>query len=119
MDIPPEWKQDESLILKTTIYGLVEIARQIYIKLIEALKCCDFKETKVDPCFWIKNSSSGIVLMTIYVDDCWTIGTVEAMNEVIEASKGHRFGLKNENAWADFLSYKIVRENEKGRAWIM
>ena len=59
------------------------------------------------------------------MDDWLTIGTDEAEaedeaeDEVIEALKGHRYGLKVENGLTDYLSCKIVQENEKGIAWSM
>ena len=89
MDIPPVMKadKDECLTLKKIICGLVKSAIHFYVKLVEALKSCGFKESQVDPCLWTKNTSSGIVLMTIYVDDCLTIETDEAINEVIESLK--------------------------------
>ena len=71
MDIPPgmEADKDECLTLKKTICGLVKSAIQFYVKLVESLKSCGFKESQIDPCLWIKNTSSGIILMAIYVDD--------------------------------------------------
>jgi Reverse transcriptase (RNA-dependent DNA polymerase) len=92
MDIPPgmEVDKDECLTLKKTICGLVKSAIQFYVKLVEALKSCGFKESQIDPCLWINNTSSGIILMAIYVDDCLTIGTDEAINEVIESLKDTR-----------------------------
>ena len=50
--------------------------------------------------------------MAIYVDDCLTIGTDEAINEVIDSLKGHEFGLKVENALINYLSIKIMQEDE-------
>ena len=58
-------------------------------------------------------------MMAIYVDDCLTIGTDEAIEEVINALKGHNFGLKVEDNLTDYLSCKIVQERDKGKAWIM
>ena len=46
--------------------------------------------------------------MAIYVDDCQTIGTDEAINEVIESLKGRSFGLNVENGLTDCLIFKIV-----------
>ena len=58
---------------------------------------------------------------SVNVDDWLAIGTDEAEvgDEVIEALKGHRFGLKVENGLTDHLSCKIVQKNEKGIAWSM
>jgi hypothetical protein len=37
-----------------------------------------------------------MVVIAIYVDDCLSIGTEESSEEVINALKGHTFGLKVE-----------------------
>jgi hypothetical protein len=42
------------LVLKKTIYELVQIARQFYVKLVEALKSCRFTGSSVDPCLLFK-----------------------------------------------------------------
>ena len=46
MEIPPgmEASKDECLILKKTIYGLVQSARQFYVTFVDALKGCGFKK---------------------------------------------------------------------------
>ena len=121
MEIPPgmEASKDECLILKKTIYELVQSARQFYVKLVEALKGCGFEGSPVDPCLWTRNSSSGIVMMAIYVDDCLTIGTDTAIDEVIESMKNYGFWLKVENDLTDYLSFKIVQDIDQGKAWIM
>jgi hypothetical protein len=64
----------------------------------------------VGPCLWKKHSSLGMVMNAIYVDDCLTIGAEEAIEEVINALKGHNFGLKVEDILTDYLSCKIFQE---------
>jgi Reverse transcriptase (RNA-dependent DNA polymerase) len=113
-----EASKDECLILKKTIYGLVQSARQFYVKLVEALKGCGFEGSPVDPCLWTRNSSSGIVMMAIYVIDCLTIETDTAIDEAIESMKNYGFGLKVENDLTDYLS-KISQDIDQGKAWIM
>jgi hypothetical protein len=49
-----------------------------------------------------KHSSLGMVMIAIYVDDCLTIGTEEAV----------------ENNLTDYLSCKIFQERYKGKVWI-
>jgi hypothetical protein len=49
---------------------------------VEAFKSCGFKGSEVDPCLWTKHSSLGMVMISTYVDDCLTIGTEEAIEEV-------------------------------------
>jgi hypothetical protein len=72
MEIPKgmEANEKECLILKKTIYGLVQSAREFYKKLVLALKGCDFQGNSVDPCLWTKYTGHGIVFVGIYVDNC-------------------------------------------------
>ena len=101
--------------MKKTIYGLVQSVKQFFVKPVEALKSYGLKGNQVTPCLWIKNKSSGIVLVSIYVDGYLAIVATEAINEVIESLKAHGFGLKVENGFTDNLRCKTVQENEKGR----
>jgi hypothetical protein len=48
-----------------------------------------------------------MVMIAIYVDDCLTIATEEAIEEAINALKGHDFGLKVE----DNLSLKETKRS--------
>jgi hypothetical protein len=78
-----------------------------------------FEGSPFDPCLLTRNSSSGIVMMAIYMDDCLTIGTEPAIDEVIELMKNYGFGLKVENDLTDYLSCKIIQDIDQGKAWIM
>jgi Reverse transcriptase (RNA-dependent DNA polymerase) len=114
-----EASMDENLFLKKTIYGLVQSARQFYVKLVEALKGCGFNGSQDDPYLWIKNSSSGIVLFAFCVDDSLTIGTDKAIDDVVESLKAYGFGFKVKNNLTDYLSCKIVQDFDLSKAWIM
>jgi hypothetical protein len=90
MNISPglEASKEEFLLLKMTIYGLLQGARQHYVKLVKALKDNGFQN---DTCLRIKNSSNGSVMMTIYMDDCLMIGTDKVIDEVVESLKPYGF----------------------------
>jgi hypothetical protein len=55
MEVPKglEIEDNKKLILRKTIYCLVQSARKVYEKLIDALKVIGFYESKSDPCLWI------------------------------------------------------------------
>jgi hypothetical protein len=67
MEIPSDMEvgKRKFLVLKKTIYGLVHSARRFYFRLFKALKSCGFTESLVDPCLWLKQFNSGIVMMAI------------------------------------------------------
>jgi hypothetical protein len=71
MEIPKgmEANENECLILKKTICGLVQSAREFYKKLVLALKGCNFQGNSVNPCFWTKYTEHGIVFVGIYVNN--------------------------------------------------
>jgi Reverse transcriptase (RNA-dependent DNA polymerase) len=79
--------KDECLILKRTIYGLVQSAREFYDKLVLCLKGCGFMGNPVDPCLWI-------VMIAVYVDDCLVIGSKEGIQDMINFLKNCDFGLR-------------------------
>jgi hypothetical protein len=86
MEIPSgmEVGDGKYLVLRKTIYGLVQSARQFYAKLIKALKSCGFTGSLMDPYLWVKQSNTGIVMMAIHVDECLTFVPDEGIKEVIE-----------------------------------
>jgi hypothetical protein len=58
MNFPKGMSQDDDncLLLKKTIYGLVQSSREFYNKLLSTLKSMGFTENKSDPCLltrWI------------------------------------------------------------------
>jgi hypothetical protein len=71
MEIPKgmEANENECLILKKMIYGLVQSAREFYKKFVLGLKGCGFQGNTVNPCLWTKYTEHGIVFVGIYVDD--------------------------------------------------
>jgi hypothetical protein len=97
------------------IYGLVQSANDFYVKLLETLESCGLKGTEVNPCLWTKYILPGMVITETYLDDCLTIHIEEAIEIVINALKGHNFGLKVEDNLTDYLSCKIFQDIDKGK----
>jgi hypothetical protein len=73
------------LVLKKTIYGIVQSDRKPHVIVVKALKSCGFTGSFVDPCLWVKKFNSGIVMMAIYVDEYLATGSDGGIKEVIEA----------------------------------
>jgi hypothetical protein len=72
----------------------------------------------VDPCLWVKQSNTGIVMTAIYSDNCLTFGFDEGIKEVIEDLKNHDLGLKIEEDLKGFLSFHIKIDKEDRITWI-
>jgi hypothetical protein len=73
------------LLIINAIYGLVQAARQWWKKVIEVMAKCDYYPSKSDPCQFIKQAEHAepISFFNINVDDSGTIGTPDAIKEVI------------------------------------
>ena len=121
MEIPKgmEANKDECLILKRTIYGLVQSAREFYNKLVLSLKGCGFKGSPVDPCLWIKHSKFGIVMVAVYVDDCLVVESEKGIEDMINCLKNCDFGLKIEDNLTDYLSCKIQINQQTKTTYVM
>jgi Reverse transcriptase (RNA-dependent DNA polymerase) len=89
MEIPKgmDSNKNECLILKRTIYGLVQSARELNNKVVLCLKCCGFMGSPVDPCLWIKHSEFGIVMVAVYVNSCLVIGSKKGIQDMINCLK--------------------------------
>jgi H2-forming N5,N10-methylenetetrahydromethanopterin dehydrogenase-like enzyme len=76
-------KPTDCLILKKSSYGLVQSARQFFKKLVEVLRSIGFTQCKAEPCLLSKNNDLGVVIIAVYVDDCYAIGHEPAFNNMI------------------------------------
>jgi hypothetical protein len=82
-----EIEHNKKMMLRKSIYGLVQIARKFYEKLINVLKVIGFYGSKSDPfllTIWDEKVNH-MIIIGIYVDDCLIIGkdellTVSLMN---------------------------------------
>ena len=106
------------LLLKKCIYGLVQAARQYHKKAVEILKNIGFSGGTIDPCLFLRENKSGLVLITLYVDDNLMIGHSEAIEETITQLKENGLVLKVENELTDYLSCKIKFTGDNTRAWL-
>jgi Reverse transcriptase (RNA-dependent DNA polymerase) len=102
-------KPADCLVLMKSLYGDVQSAHQIFQKLVEVLKSIGFSQCKADPCLLIKEINDlGVVIIAVYVDDCYAIGHEPALNDTIQ--KKHEKGLKieKENKLSDYFSCEIL-----------
>jgi hypothetical protein len=109
MEIPSgmEVVNSKCLVLKKTIYVLIQSARQFHVKHVKALKSCGFTGSLLDPCLWIKNSNSGMSMMAIFLENRQTTESKEGIKEFLQDLKRHDFGLKIEDDLYECLSCQI------------
>jgi hypothetical protein len=88
MEVPKglEIEENKKLILRKTIYGLVQSARKFYEKLINVLKVMGFHGSKSDPCLWTMwdEKVNLMIIIRIYVNDCLIIGKAESIECLID-----------------------------------
>jgi hypothetical protein len=108
MEVPKglEIKHNKKLILRKTIYGLVQSARKFYEKLINVLKVIGFYGSKSDPCLWTMwdEKVNHMIIIGIYVDDCLIIGKDKSIDCLIDELKKNEFNLKVERNVNEYLS---------------
>ena len=84
-------EEDDRLLLKKTIYGLVQSSRLYYKKYQQVMKRLGFERCKSDPCLFFRQTEEGICIILTYVDDNLALGTPEALDQLQRELKGTEF----------------------------
>ena len=80
-------KEMYSIKLQRSLYGLKQSGRMWYNRLSDYLTSKGYKNNTICPCVFIKKTTSGYVIIAVYVDDLNIIGTNKEILEVIELLK--------------------------------
>ena len=72
-----------SIRLKRSLYGLKQSGRKWYKRLSDYLIGKGYKNNELCPCVFIKRSSSGFVIVAVYVDDMNIIGNLDEMRDTV------------------------------------
>ena len=120
MNSPPGYKaeEDECVLLLKSLYGLVQSARQFFKKFAEILKSFGMLQSRIEPCVFTQDSELGMLIVAIYVDDCYVVGTELSINKFISELKKAGLKLKIEDRPTDYLSCEINFDKEKTCAWL-
>jgi hypothetical protein len=108
---------DECLLLKKTIYGLVQSARAFFKRFKDVLLEIGFNQSSADPCLMIRRNKLGIVYMALYVDDIYASGDEPALDDSIVGLKKY-FKIKVKDDLTDYLSCEIRFDKNKTKAWL-
>jgi hypothetical protein len=76
-------KEMYSIKLQRSLYGLKQSGRMWYNRLSDYLISKGYTNNLICPCVFIKKTTSGYVIIAVYVDDLNIIGTHKEINEVI------------------------------------
>lgn len=99
-------KNDECLLLKKTLYGLVQSAREWWRTFINILTNFGFTLSAADPCLMSKFVKNEIVIVSIYVDDCVIIGHTKQIEETKRYLRD-RFKIKEFASISKYLGCEI------------
>ena len=114
-----EHLDDEVLLLKKTIYGLVQASRQYNKKFTDVLvNKMGFKQCLADRCLYFRQTDKGIVIVLTYVDDNLCVGQREALQEVVDEIPKHGLQITVEHDLKDYLSCEIRVSDDKKKAWM-
>ena len=111
-------EKDEALHLIHAIYGLVQSARQYFLKFTKKLRKLGFVGGYPDPCLFTRKNENGICYIAIWVDDSLLVGHPEAIQQTIDNLKSEGFELKLDGSLDDYLSCEISFDHKKKVGWI-
>jgi hypothetical protein len=112
-----EIKHNKKLLLKKTIYGLIQIVRKFYENLFNVLKVIGYYGSKSDPCLWTMwdEKVNHMIIIGIYVEDYLIIGKNESIDCLIDELKKHEFNLKVEKNVNEYLSCFIEESKDDAK----
>ena len=107
MECPDGLKSEDDtvLLLRKSLYGLVQAARQFYKKWAEILKKIGFKQSDVDPCLFVLE---GRMYIGTYVDNNYVIGESEDIEWFINKITKMKINVTKSEGLNDYLSCKTI-----------
>jgi Reverse transcriptase (RNA-dependent DNA polymerase) len=109
---------DEVVRLNRSMYGLVQAARQFYLKFKPILISVGFTQCKAEPCLFFKTVNGVLIMMAIHVDDCYVIGKIDIINQAVKDIELKRLKLNVEYNTKDSLSCEILFDKARLVAWL-
>jgi Reverse transcriptase (RNA-dependent DNA polymerase) len=120
MNTPPgvEVSDDECVLLQKSLYGLVQSARQFFKMFSAVLRQLGMMQSNIEPCVFHQETRLGILIVAVYVDDCYVIGTDAWLNKFIVDIQAAGFKIMIEDKPTDCLSCEIKFNSDKTCAWL-
>jgi len=109
---------DKCLLLLKALYGLIQAARQWYKKFTTILKKIGFEGRTADPCLFVKQTTKGIIMISVYVNDNFCMGHKAALEEFIADLKKNGLLVKVTLQMTNYLSFNLAFSEDGSTAWI-
>ena len=103
--------KNKCLILKKSIYGLVQAARAWWKKFTHSLQEIGFERCASDNCLMMRINMSGRVILCIYVDDVCCVGDNKAVEKTIKEIET-LYKIKRIGKLSEFIGVNIEFKNE-------
>jgi hypothetical protein len=100
------------LLLKKTLYGLIQAAYMFWLALTNAFKRMGYEMCEADPCLHYKRSKRGLNLWTTHVDDNMTVGTKETVMEA-KSDMAKQFECDDVGPLREYLGCKVDYDVDK------
>src|SRR5438270_6684802 len=100
--------------LKRSIYGLKQSSRQWYLRFHRAVLGCGFVMIEQDHCVYLKQSKSGFLILTLYVDDILMASNDKRLVSETKAWLSSQFDMKDMGDATYVLGVKILRDCSRG-----
>ena len=95
--------------LVKSLYGLKQAPKQWHQKFDHAMLESGFKINECDKCVYVKDTSSGYVILCLYVDDMLIIGSNDKMIKSTKDMLKSKFDMKDMGLADVILGIKIIR----------
>ncbi|KDR67838.1 hypothetical protein GALMADRAFT_146848 [Galerina marginata CBS 339.88] len=105
-----EGKEDLVWILFKALYGLRQSAYLWYQCLLEILTKLGFSVLKSDPCIFIRQSSTGITIISAHVDDSGLFCTSISEVELVKSQIREHVSIKDQGEAKSILGMDIIRD---------
>jgi NAD(P)H-flavin reductase len=109
---------EKVVVLNKSMYGLVQAARQFFLKFKTVLEKAGFKQSDAEPCLFFKAVEDYYVLLVLHVDDCYVLGKPDSIQQVVRDIEAAGLKIKTEYSTKDYLSCEIKMNKGKSIAWI-
>ncbi|KDR64976.1 hypothetical protein GALMADRAFT_82453 [Galerina marginata CBS 339.88] len=107
-----EGKEDLVWILFKALYGLRQSAYLWYQRLLEILTKLGFSVLKSDPCIFIRQSSTGITIISAHVDDLGLFCTSISEVELVKSQIREHVSIKDQGEAKSILGMDIIRDRK-------
>ncbi|CAM8948953.1 unnamed protein product [Rhodiola kirilowii] len=81
--------------LVKSLYGLKQAPKQWHEKFDKVMLSNGFKINECDKCIYVKNTEHGYVMLCLYVDDMFIVGSNENLVKSTKAILNSRFDMKD------------------------